>query len=188
MRDAMTEHNREAVLLNSGGIDSRVTAALLKKQGYVLHSLFVHLNKRNDKATIPAAEETARLYCADRFVFEYPVDWWMQKKRDWSGVPFTMASTHVIAAQYAHFLECSMIASGVRRENADPQRVEHLRRVLESAAMTNPITLLTPLYELADSQMDKTIDLTDTYSCNHYPPCGKCMACIRRGKLGLVWQ
>lgn len=178
----------EAVLLNSGGVDSRITAALLQKRGFVLHSLFVHLNKRNDKATVPAAKETARLYCVDHFVFKYPVDWWIPKKENWSGIPFTMASSHIIAAQYAHFLGCSIIASGVRKERADPQRVDHLRRVLESAAMTDPITLLTPLYEQADSQMDKTVNLTDTYSCNHYPPCGKCMACIRRNKLGLKWQ
>jgi 7-cyano-7-deazaguanine synthase in queuosine biosynthesis len=184
------EHNREAILLNSGGIDSRITAALLQKQGYVLHSIFVRLNFRNDKATLPAAKETARLYCVDHFVFEYPVDWWMQKKENppWWGVPFTGVSVHVIGAQYAHFLKCSIVASGARREHDKSDRMELLRRVLENELMTDPIILLTPLYELANSQMDKTIDLTDTYSCNHYPPCGKCMACIRRGKLGLVWQ
>lgn len=179
----------KAILLNSGGIDSRVTAAILRSQGYTLHSLHIHLNKKNDVKTLEAASRTARLYCQDHFIFEYPTDWNI-KKGIFYGIPFTFLVTHSIGAPYA-YIKGGDLASGYKSSKKNPEEVHSLlQQLLDKSLYTSSVKFITPLLNKSFSEVQElaknyNVPLEDTYSCTQYPPCGKCASCSLRRKVGL---
>jgi 7-cyano-7-deazaguanine synthase in queuosine biosynthesis len=187
----MSEKKKEAVVLNSGGIDSRVAAKMMKDEGYVLHSIYVHANRRKEQNK-KAAEKTAELYCVDHFVYEYPVDWFKvkDKNKKWRGVPYNVLMSHVIGAQYASFLGLDVVFTGLKSEGREINYSRMMTELLATALQTSPVAIKSPLYDkssvaVIEMAKEQKIPLEDTYSCSIYPPCGKCAACIKRKKFGL---
>lgn len=175
-------------LLNSGGIDSRTSAAFLKKQGHTLHSIHVHCNKRNDIASLPAAAKTAELYCDSHFIYESPTDWAMRKDNHF-GVPYTFLYTHAIGAQYA-FSKGYALATGYKEERDDANRLELFEKLMGGSLHTEPIEIFAPVYgknfpQVYEMAKELGVPLEDTYSCTDFPPCAKCGTCIKRKAVNL---
>jgi len=179
---------KHAILLNSGGVDSRVAAKISKDEGYVLHSLFIHANFHNDTKTIPAAKKTAELYCVDHYEFEYPIDLWMEKKVimnekeiKWWGIPYTGWMAYIIGAQYAMFKGYPTIISGMKNEGR--KVVEYVEKLADF--MTNPTEIIAPVFKMSSKEVielakREKIPLKDTWSCNRFPACERCTACKKR--------
>lgn len=182
--------SKDAVLLNSGGIDSRVTAKLLKDEGYTLHSLFIDFNKQISNKSNKSAKETADLYCVDHFVFKYPVDWAMQKSETHYGTPFVAMAVHAIACQYAAFKGYQYVVAGTRSEGRGKVYLDNLRLMINKALQTKPVTFVAPLYfkefdEVITLAKEHKVDLKDTHSCGSHPSCGKCGPCMKRKRVNL---
>lgn len=183
-----------AVLLNSGGIDSRVTAKLARDQGYVLHSLHIAANKQIAPASLPAAAKTAELYCADHFVFEYPVDWGKLKFKQghkFSGVGYNALMVATIGAQYAFFKGFELIVSGTKRERRSADFHTRFEAIVNESLHTTPVKFVSPIYEMMFKDVIKLarenkVPLEDTYSCTFYPQCGACPTCVQRRIFGLL--
>lgn len=181
------------VLLNSGGIDSRVSAALLAESGMEVHSLTVDWNPYAREAILPAAQATADTYCASHTVLDFPVDWmrWsdlLKKKR----MPYTVYVVLGLGAQYAVTLDATWIATGNRKGTSkDPlEWLEIMHRAINQSRVSPEMTILSPVFHLPDEDVDAlaksmSVDLTTTYSCSVYPACGDCVSCARRRVYGL---
>jgi len=178
------------VLLNSGGIDSRVSAALLRRSGMDIHSLFIDWNRAARERSLQAAQATADMYCTDHLVFQYPDVDWMQWRPliGKHGMPYTAQASLVIGAQYAAVLGTPWIASGVRREIA---RTKDLWVTIQTDALNEAAgfglecVVLTPVWEMTDDQVWEEaermgVDLSSTWSCCEFPACGTCADCKRR--------
>lgn len=164
----------EAVLLNGGGIDSRVVAKMMQDKGYVLHSLFVNANKIREIPCKAAAKKTAELYCVDHFVFDYPVDWYYQKEKKYGrGIALTGWMFFLLGGQYAKFKGCNVVISGLKKEAKNKASEIYIDKL--SDLMTTPISVLLPICdktfeEIVKIAKEKKIPLEDTYSCEFYPP------------------
>src|SRR3546814_12496961 len=55
----MSDHQKSAVVLLSGGLDSMVSAALAREAGYALHALTVDYNQRN-RLELQSADRIAK--------------------------------------------------------------------------------------------------------------------------------
>lgn len=184
LSDAMTE----VVLLNSGGIDSRVAAAMLKAAGMTVHSLTLDWNFDARDRSLTAAKLTADLYCETHFVFTYPVDWrrWNEKLGKRS-MPYTASTLHALAAQYSAQIDTPWIASGIRAEITDDP--SHWRdRVMGGINTTGPsakVVILAPLFDMKPvdvtaKALELGVDLTTTWSCTEPVACETCSSCKRR--------
>lgn len=185
-----TVENKGAVILNSGGIDSRVLAKLAKDAGYTLHSLFIDANKQISPVSIPAAKKTAELYCEDHHVFDFPEDWTMEKAKGIFGIPYLAMMSHSIGSMYTLKKGFDTLFAGARSQGRSQKYLDSLNYCLNNAIMTRPIQLLTPIFNKTfdDVQIvakNLSIPLEDTYSCNRYPACGRCRVCLQRKKVGL---
>lgn len=179
----------DAVLLNSGGIDSRVLAKLAHDAGYIVHSLFINANKKLTRPATKAAAKTAKLYCQTHEVFDYPLDWGV-KKGEAHGVGFNAMMSHTLGAQYAIANGWNVLFSGARSQGRGDRYMENLRFMLQRGLQTKPVDILTPLWsrKFADVQaiaMGLDIPLNDTHSCTKHPACGTCAVCIKRQQIGL---
>lgn len=179
-----------AVILNSGGIDSRVTAALAKEAGYILHSIFIESNPEIKEVSQKAAAETAALYCEDHYVFDFPVDWRVKKLNGNFTVPFSAMLLHVLGAQYTVFMGYNYLFFGARREGRRMDYFSKLENLMDSAFNTRDIKLLGPVYNMELAGVIKeakrlNVKLETTHSCGNSRPCGVCPVCVNRKKFNL---
>jgi len=183
----------EVVLLNSGGIDSRVSAAILANIGWDIHSLFLDWNPASLPGMSLASAETASLYCVDHTVFEYTLDLtvWLPTLRK-KAMPFTSMTSTVIGAQFAYSKGISYVANGSRREcNRDPEWVRKLSEVINgNSFIEDGINLIFPVLDMTNDEVtargrELGVDLESTWSCPNDPPCGQCESCVRREEQGL---
>lgn len=182
--------NVDAIILNSGGIDSRVLAKLARDAGYKLHSLFINANKEITDIASKASAKTAELYCVDHFVFDFPVDWTCQKTPQNYGIPFLAMLAHTLGAQYATFKGYDTVFVGARSQGRNQKYLDSLNYCLERAIMTKSVTMLAPLFDTTFNGVqalakELQVPLEDTYSCNHFPADGTCPVCLQRKKVGL---
>jgi len=180
-----------AVLMNSGGIDSRVSAAVLRSQGWELHSVY------NDWSGIEAqeraAEATAATYCVDHEVLRWTSPEWViwDEKLGKRCLPHATFHTAMMGAIRAVSLEIDWIASGARRESADDSFRQAFQDLLNSSKYYPDKVLLLPLWELHPSEVTFVgrthgVDLDSTWSCpNADPHCGVCQSCLRRVREGI---
>ncbi len=175
------------VLLNSGGIDSRVTAAMLHRSGMTIHSLFIDWMFSITEVGGAAAAETARLYASDHTVLPWGLDWSMRFERlGRQGFPFTGIGAIVVGGMYAATLGAEFIASGVRDEGRPSKEwPDEVQKVLAGGMFTAPMAVLLPVYHMNATQVSTTakelgVPLETTYSCMVVPPCGTCKSCQRR--------
>jgi len=183
----------EVVLLNSGGIDSRVVAAMLKASEATVHSLTLDWNPGARHRVLPAALATAGMYADSHFVFEYPVDWML-----WSSVirrvrmPFAAFAAVAIGSQYAAQRDVSWVATGRRYQSVEVPAgsTDQMQEVLNQSRLSSKLVLLSPVFDLDDAgvnakALELGVDLTSTESCLEPERCATCASCKRRERFGL---
>lgn len=181
------------VLLNSGGIDSRVTAAMLVASGMEVHSLRVDWSPPVSEAAGACAQRTADLYAVSHVTFAWPLDWltyFADLKAD--SIPYTVPALYLLGAMYAHHIGTPYVATGARREvERHPSLFEHFSDFLAADRFAGGKVLLRPLYLMSDAEVDAKgrelgVDMASTWSCtSRAPHCGECGSCQRRQRFGL---
>lgn len=173
--------------MNSGGIDSRITAAMLHAQGWTIHSIYNDWTQLEGQAK--AAEKTADLYCVQHEVFHWPMPDWIEpyneqlKKRC---LPHTTFHTAMLGAIRAVTLGIYWIASGARIESATDDFKNTFQTLLNASKFYPDKLLILPLWDLKEIEITQlaaeyNVDLNSTWSCpNSDPHCGKCESCNRR--------
>lgn len=182
-----------AVLLNSGGIDSRVAGAILRSQGWHLDSLFIDWNPAVPSVE-SAAAETAEMYCDSHHVHRFGDDWRIPLPAlNTTAIPYTAVASHTLGSMYAATLGVTYVASGVRAEVASSREWLHVLRRLYRFNRVSPIPIfVTPVYEASDGEVFATADrlgvpLASTVSCMvAEPSCGTCNSCQRRKETHLT--
>jgi 7-cyano-7-deazaguanine synthase in queuosine biosynthesis len=182
----------QAVLLNSGGIDSRVAAAILHAQGWELHSIY------NDwsgvKAQEQAALQTALSYCVEHEVLRWPSpDWviWDEKLRK-RCLPHTTFHTAMIGAIRAVSLGITWIVSGARKESASDSFRDHFQGLLNDSKFYPEKVLVLPVWDLHRAEITFVgrtygVDFDSTWSCpNGEQHCRECESCKRRAMEGIA--
>jgi 7-cyano-7-deazaguanine synthase in queuosine biosynthesis len=177
----------EAVLLNSGGIDSRVAAHIMTSEdyGWHLHSLHIPFNPHNKGACRKAAQKTARQYCVEHYEAREPDNWITQFKGFW-GLPHTGIYVHLMGAIYAVSKDIQWVVSGYRKDVMAFDWTRTLTELLSASKVHRPAAIVMPLKEsvAADAGIrmakDLDVDISDTHSCWTDPPCGTCHKCKAR--------
>ena len=179
----------EAVLLNSGGIDSRVAGWMMHRMGWELHSLHIPFNPFNRQACRNAALVTATLYCKTHVVAAEPDDWmrpyWGARK----GWPHTGVYVHLMGAIYAEYRGIGHVVSGLRRDVMAEDWRPHMISLLAASRVSDSAVLVMPLLEeiAPDAGIRRAeelgVDVSDTHSCWIDPPCGECAKCEARRAL-----
>ena len=172
----------EAVLLNSGGIGSRVAAALAQRRGYRLHSLYIACEGDVVNRTWPAADRTASMYCIDHYNLRWPSG----AAGSLQPVPFKQLLVHILGAQYAAGLGAGVVVSGQRLEAVPVDFPDMLREMLHSDGYGDGLDFNLPLWETGSLKQvvyqarQQGVNLNDTYSCSQVPHCGACAKCQQR--------
>jgi len=177
----------KCVLLDSGGIDSRILAAYLSPRNWDIHALHIPFNPHTRGASLKAAQKTADLYCSGITVMSGPPDWITTLNRDWHGLPFTGLYVHLVGAMFAVSRGIEYVASGLKKEVMAGDYIATLREMLSQSKMTTPPSFVVPFLEdpaLADigAALDSGIPLEDTHSCWTDPACGSCSKCRARAQ------
>lgn len=180
----------DAILLNSGGIDSRVCAAMLVEQGWTVHSLLIDWNVRGRPAIPEAAKRTADLYCASHEVMTPDRDWACPNPRQNGKLTsqYATLTTTMLGLQYAAFIgdHVEYVVNGSRAEGAGLEDYPgKVREIVAANRIQTPRVVLYPLWEMscgqvADEGRLRGVELETTYSCSVFPACGTCTSCIRR--------
>ena len=193
------ESQVRAVLLNSGGIDSRVAAAIASKGGWSLTSLYIDNNPHNHDRAIRAAQRTADLYCTEHVVMPFPMDLTLLgDKRPSDKLPgaigYSSIVTIVLGAAFARHRQIDNVISGTKNDvwSGDGWKT-HLQDLFSCFSLYSKghTYFHTPVEEYKTVQMivEKAkklgVPLEDTVSCGHPTPCGICNKCTQRVKLGL---
>jgi len=183
----------KCVLLNSGGIDSRVCAAILKDGAcWETHSLFIDWNVRARPMANDCAKATANLYCDSHVEFSYPVDWAClnEAQGKWTTQYATMTST-MLGLQYARKIGASYVINGTRMElTGEPEWPVRLNGVISANRIQGDRIVSFPIYDLTNDEVTEKakslgVDIATTWSCSQYPACGACSSCRRRKEQGL---
>ena len=175
----------DVVLLNSGGIDSRVSAALLKAAGLTVHSLYVDWNPRNAWAAKAAAQVTADTYCTSHEVLPWGADWMSPMSFGGIGMPFTAGLGLAVGAACACYRHATAVASGLLSREAAPGWRDTAQALLRGSVFSGTFDLLLPVWSMSEADVAATavrlgVDLATTYSCNEAEePCGRCVHCPR---------
>lgn len=182
----------EAVLANSGGIDSRVAAAILRADGWRLHSVYHDWTQVGPVQGL-AARATADAYCDSHEVVRWPnPEWviWDENLRKWC-LPHSTFHSAMLASMRAVSLGVQWVVTGARRESAEDSFRVHFQELLNASKFYPGKVLLLPLWDMAAQEVTfigraAGVDLDSTWSCpNADPHCGKCASCERRRKEGI---
>lgn len=182
--------DKHAVLLNSGGIDSRVVAKLAQDAGYIVHSFHIDAVPKIKDAQISASTNTSKLFCKDHFVFSFPHDWTMKKKNGHTTMPFSGMMQITAAMQYASYNGWDTVFTGLRSQGRNDKHLKKINEVFAGALNTAPVKVVAPLFNQTFSNVVELakklqVSLENTHSCAENPACGKCRVCILRKKAGL---
>lgn len=174
------------VLLNSGGVDSRVCAQRLRDSGMEVHSLFIDWNVRARPRSPFAALRTAEMFCSSHEVLPYGADWacWNEVQQKTTTQQASLTST-MLGVQYAIFRGIEYVANGTRSD-VYPSRswIDRLQETLSENRLQPVTTLLFPVYDMAVGEVDAlVVEPETTWSCSVAPACGGCNGCRRREKL-----
>jgi 7-cyano-7-deazaguanine synthase in queuosine biosynthesis len=186
----------KGILLNSGGIDSRVAAAIARNT-LELVSLYIDCNPHNRSRALPAAEKTASLYCTEHVVIPFPMDIvLLGDKRPSSGLPggigYSSLFCTVIAASYAKWrgdIDC--IVAGTKKDAWAADWKEKLAELLacykfhQAPMFFSPVEDLLTVHDVVAKATELGVPIDDTASCGADVPCGVCGKCKERKELGL---
>jgi 7-cyano-7-deazaguanine synthase in queuosine biosynthesis len=184
----------KVVLMNSGGIDSRVSAAALAADGHEVYSLYVNWNPRNRQAAQEAARVTADTYCVRHEVLPWGADWMSRMSFGGIGMPFTAGLSVAVPAAYACHVDAQAVASGLLRQEAASGGRATATALLHGSVYSGTFDLLLPVWEMSESEVAATavrlgVDLLTTYSCNEgEEPCGRCVHCPCHERVIAFWE
>lgn len=180
-------NTKEAVLLNSGGIDSRVVAAMFTHREWKLHSLHILFNPENREPTLKAARRTAELYCVSHKEIDTQLNW--VKKH--IALPYTGMFIYMYGAIYASYLDVEFVFTGLRSDSIELDWLPNMQETIRHSRINKAVVFEAPL--LGTSRISESIvkvkelsvPIDDAYSCTYYPPCRTCMKCKEREALGI---
>ena len=177
----------DAVLLNSGGIDSRVAAAIMAGEdyGWHLHSLHIPFNPYNREACKGAAGRTAAMYCKSHEIASEP-DNWITQFKGFKGCPHTGVYVHLLGAMYAVHRGFKWVVSGYRSDvmafdwTGDLTNLLSASKVHQGPVFSMPLKLYKGTADGLEVAKEIGVDVSDTHSCWTDPPCGTCHKCEAR--------
>lgn len=182
---------KEALLLNSGGLDSCVAAFLMKREGRRTVSLFLGLDEENREYGRAAAAKTAALYCDDHIEVEVPGIHPVTTK-GYYHIPMRGKLIWVYGIAKAWELKIPDVVSGMKSDSNSDDAVEKFNAMVNCLKFPRP-EILPQIknvlfgYETMKEVLELTpgIEVGHTVSCNRHPPCGECYKCRERIGLGL---
>ena len=186
----------DAVLLNSGGLDTLATAKILHQAGHTLHSLYVDVGQVNRIPTLASAKKIADLYCESHHVYNFPEVFIVPiEKLKSPGVAFQSCFVFVCGAIYAKTIGVDFVASGLKGDAATDNFDSCYLNFLNTSKLTSTPAPIRPLFKGEGSPLPTMEYLMEvigdiesvkqTYSCNSYPPCGVCAKCLKRQEMGI---
>jgi 7-cyano-7-deazaguanine synthase in queuosine biosynthesis len=183
----------KAVLLNSGGMDSRLVAHKYHGMGWELHSLHLPLTETNRAASREAAEATAQLYCVSHYVTRTPDEWLcrdLSPGHNVTGYPHTVFYSHMVAAQYAAFLGTIYVVTGIQLDAFTDGVLESYTNAMKHSRLTPaPVYIAPYIGGGRDKDLEEYLanggSMSDTQSCHFSPICGHCYKCTLRKRLGI---
>jgi len=198
---------KKVILLNSGGVDSRVVAAMCHRDGWEIHSLYFDINQDNRERCMKAAQRTADLYCKEHTVVPLSVlDIKTNPFAGGRGVAHSSLLNHMLAAMFSSKWGITYIVSGQKSDVAGTSiggkgglsYIYTLQKVFNQNQVIKPPIIMMPF---ADHEMDYTpvfdiakelkVPLDDTASCGNVVPCytrkeeTPCYKCKDRKKFNL---
>lgn len=185
----------KVLLLNSGGVDSRLVAAWLKTQGHEIVGLYLDIGHGNVNRAKLAAQRTADLVGAEhhewslRPVFELMVP----NPKEFFSIPFMTAWLFLTGAVAARALGCDYFASGVKAGLGTEAVWSKTQELINLSRVADPVVLLHPLSDCSTyseaialvGDAAKDVPLNDTVSCNLAAPCTWCLKCEERKRMGI---
>lgn len=189
----------DSILLNSGGPDCRVIAALAREAGVHPLSVYYDLNPHNAAKCVYAAERTAKMFGLEHITLSAP-EW---KRNSWTtfpsgffGYPGYTLELVTSAMTYCLANGARVIWAGFRDGVGNNNEwLTTLGQLVMTAGPANdhdnPVMLHLPLLGFGNSYINTiqlatkyNIDLSDTWSCNRYP-CLGCIKCKQRMECGI---
>lgn len=182
----------DAVLLNSGGADCRLAAAIAKQAGYRLRSLFIDYNPLCAERAKASAQLTADLYCElGHEVVPFPTDL-IGTYKNTKNIAFTRFFVHTIGCSYAVFHGYEALVTGAKPDCFPADWNRKFYDALTCSEMVIPPLLLEPVaeYMTMESVIAKAnelgVPLDDTCSCGCDDPATcTCSKCLQRDSVGL---
>lgn len=187
-----------AVLLNSGGLDSLITAKTMKDLGWELHSLYIDLGQLNGNTAKQSAKRIADKYCVSHEELKIGNKCYNKVVKvngaDFLGLPMQATLVHTVGGFYAGQNEIEYVVSGQKDDAVTSDFHPTLTKLFSSEILLNGIIFLRPVSTLLHIEnvvaKGKELGLTmeemkQTYSCNALPRCGTCRKCLERKEVGL---
>ena len=184
---------KAALLLNSGGLDTLVTAKELIDQGWELHSLYIYLGQLNNESAKISAKEIADKYCVAHEEIEVTGNPYLTEEH-FIHVPFQAINTCLLGAMYARSRKIDYVATGNKHDAMGKEFYGLLTNLLSISKLNAPVMYLSPLADIIEIKqvVQKGLDcglvleeMKKTVSCNQKTPCWKCHKCISRIEAGI---
>lgn len=192
----MSDDLRRAVLMNSGGVDSRLTAAFLHAQGWELVSLHLNFGLPNAARAAVAAARTAALFCSGEHVITFGGESLVAEHGPLGDPPAVFAVAPIalsVGASYARAHDLEYVALGLKAEQG-PEFASAAHQMLARGVSRKELVLLHPFsgclsyqceLELLVELTGSALELGDAVSCACERPCGVCVKCKQRQAAGI---
>lgn len=205
------ENKMKAVCLLSGGMDSAVTSAIAKDEGYEIHALTFNYGQRNKKE-IEAAKEIAKWLNAKHKILEVNLRQIggsaltdnIEVPEHGEGIPPTYVPARntiflSFALAYAEVIDADAIFIGVNAidysgyPDCRPEYIKAFQNLANLATKRSvegrPIKIITPLLYLSKAEIvrkgyELNVPFEKTWSCYREggKACGRCDSCRLRLK------
>lgn len=188
----------KAVLLNSGGLDTLVSAACGYRLGYEMHSLYVEAGQLHQVRAVASARRIAAKFCVAHkeiaitggpYLLNDPTSGFHG-----SGIPHTRMLMAILGAVQAKTLGYDTVITGIKTSKAGGEFFTHLANLLACAQATVPPVFVRPVFDLSVAETVAKgyelgltqAEMAETVSCSRgATPCGSCLRCRERKELGL---
>lgn len=181
----------KVILLNSGGLDTLVSAAYAKSLGYELHSLFVDMGQVSVKRDRESAQRIAEKFGVTHK--ETVISGGPYRATN-GGVPFTKMFFSFLASIEAVSQGIETVVTGAKKERNNAEMYIKLADLLSCANISQPPVFIKPVWELsleAEVALGLKLGLTmeemkATSSCFQTEEvCNQCVTCLKRQEVGL---
>lgn len=188
---------KKAILLNTGGLDTLISARIMHGQGWELSSLYFDIGQLNNEVAKPSIQRIADKYCINHETIDLTgvAPFMVMKKNNLYGIPFQSGVVMMLGASYAFSKGYDYIVTGQKLDSARPAFYPALMEFLAShTVVDNSVVFIRPVETLLHITQvvgkGKELGLTfeemaATVSCNIHPACGICPKCKERMALGL---
>lgn len=191
------------ICLSSGGMDSSVLLRMLQNNDHELHPLFVNYGQKSAKQELNAFEKVCKFLKIEGHVID--LDSLKEIKcgltdKNISAIdfPFFPARNLIlmsIGAAYAFNHASDILSVAFLKNSTFPDQTQKFVTDIENTIKTSLGTdfkILTPFIDMDKKEVLQlakkyNFPLDLTYSCHSggEKPCGKCMGCLEREKVGV---